>query len=123
MCFLPPYSPDLMPAEGIFSQVKSLLKQNHELFHFGPTCLLGFGIWNDYPRGLQWSHYKLSYVTIIIITHNIIVKKSKSRVFCVLNNYFLNFFNMFKIASHSLAYSASVNNSDSFKLLRSASCL
>ena len=24
--FLPPYSPDLMPAEGIFSQVKSLLK-------------------------------------------------------------------------------------------------
>ena len=32
VCFLPPYSPDLMPAEGVFSQVKSLLKQNHELF-------------------------------------------------------------------------------------------
>ena len=32
VCFLPPYSPDLMPAEGIFSQVKSLLKQNHEFF-------------------------------------------------------------------------------------------
>ena len=31
VCFLPPYSPDLMPAEGVFSQVKSLLKQNHEL--------------------------------------------------------------------------------------------
>ena len=26
VCFLPPYSPDLMPAEGAFSQVKSLLK-------------------------------------------------------------------------------------------------
>ena len=32
VCFLPPYSPDLMPAERVFSQVKSLLKQNHELF-------------------------------------------------------------------------------------------
>ena len=32
VCFLPPYSPDLMPAEGVFSQVKNLLKQNHELF-------------------------------------------------------------------------------------------
>ena len=27
-----PYSPDLNPAEGVFSQVKSLLKQNHDLF-------------------------------------------------------------------------------------------
>ena len=32
VCFLPPYSPDLNPAEGVFSQVKSLLKQNHDLF-------------------------------------------------------------------------------------------
>lgn len=36
VCFLPPYSPDLMPAEGVFSQVKSILKQNHELFQ---VCL------------------------------------------------------------------------------------
>ena len=32
VCFLPPYSPDLMPAEGVFSEVKSIMKQNHELF-------------------------------------------------------------------------------------------
>lgn len=32
VCFLPPYSPDLMPAEGVFSQVKSILKKNHDLF-------------------------------------------------------------------------------------------
>ena len=32
LCFLPPYSPDLMPAEGVFSQVKSILKQNDSLF-------------------------------------------------------------------------------------------
>ena len=28
MCFLSPYSPDLNPAEGVFSQVKSVMKQN-----------------------------------------------------------------------------------------------
>ena len=32
LCFLPPYSPDLMPAEGVFSQVKSIMKENHKLF-------------------------------------------------------------------------------------------
>ena len=32
LLFLPPYSPDLMPVEGIFSQVKNLMKQNHQFF-------------------------------------------------------------------------------------------
>ena len=32
LLFLPPYSPDLMPVEGIFSQLKSLMKQNHQFF-------------------------------------------------------------------------------------------
>ena len=32
LCYLPPYSPDLMPCEGIFSQVKSIIKENHTLF-------------------------------------------------------------------------------------------
>ena len=32
LCFLPPYSPDLMPAEGVFSQMKSIRKENHKLF-------------------------------------------------------------------------------------------
>jgi len=47
VCFLPPYSPDLNPAEGVFSQVKSLLKQNHDLFqvcadpHAYPTIAFG----------------------------------------------------------------------------------
>ena len=31
LCFLPPYSLDLMPAEGVFSQMKSI-KQNDSLF-------------------------------------------------------------------------------------------
>ena len=26
LCFLPPYSPDLMPVEGLFSQAKSIMK-------------------------------------------------------------------------------------------------
>ena len=33
--FLPPYCPDLMPAEGVFSQVKSIIKRNNSLFE---TC-------------------------------------------------------------------------------------
>ena len=32
LCFLPPYSPDLNPAEGVFSQIKSIMKQNDQLF-------------------------------------------------------------------------------------------
>ena len=32
LCFLPPYSPDLNPAEGVFSQVKSIMKQNDQMF-------------------------------------------------------------------------------------------
>ena len=32
LLFLPPYSPDLMSVEGIFSQVESLMKQNHQFF-------------------------------------------------------------------------------------------
>ena len=30
VCYFPPYSPDLMPAEGVFSQVKSIMKENHK---------------------------------------------------------------------------------------------
>jgi transposase len=30
--FLPPYSPDLNPVEGVFSQVKSMMKKNNEIF-------------------------------------------------------------------------------------------
>lgn len=32
LCFLPPYSPDLNPCEGVFSQSKSLMKDSHDLF-------------------------------------------------------------------------------------------
>ena len=32
LIYLPPYSPDLNPAEGVFSQAKSILKENSNLF-------------------------------------------------------------------------------------------
>ena len=40
--FLPPYSPDLNPVEGIFSQVKSTMKENDRLFQVfsAPRVLL-----------------------------------------------------------------------------------
>ena len=36
--FLPPYSPDLMPAERVFSQVKSIIKGNNSLFETCSEC-------------------------------------------------------------------------------------
>lgn len=46
--FLPPYSPDLNPVEGVFSQVKSMMKDNRDLFEVttSPRALLAllFGI-------------------------------------------------------------------------------
>ena len=40
--FLPPYSPDLNPVEGIFSQIKSIMKQHDKLFQVfsAPRVLL-----------------------------------------------------------------------------------
>lgn len=37
LIFLPPYSPDLNPAEEVFSQVKSIMKQNDQLFQITST--------------------------------------------------------------------------------------
>ena len=31
LCYLPPYSPDLNPVEGVFSQAKSIMKLNDKL--------------------------------------------------------------------------------------------
>lgn len=40
--FLPPYSPDLNPVEGVFSQVKSIMKENDKLFEIfsSPRALI-----------------------------------------------------------------------------------
>ena len=48
LLYLPPYSPDLNPAEGVFSQIKSIMKQNSDLFQVfsAPRALiaLAFGM-------------------------------------------------------------------------------
>ena len=128
VCFLPPYSPDLMPAKGVYSQVKSLLKQNHKLFQICSDTraylALAFGmITSEDCSGhiINCGYYIIHNHTLYNSKHNNKVHPlSTSLVYCVLNNQFLNLFNMFKIASRSVAYSPSVNNPDSFRLLRSA---
>ena len=42
--YLPPYSPDLNPAEGVFSQIKYIMKQNHKLFQVcsAPRGMIAF---------------------------------------------------------------------------------
>ena len=44
LCFLPPYSPDLNPCEGVFSQIKSLMKDCRDLFEVtsSPRAMLAF---------------------------------------------------------------------------------
>ena len=33
LCFLPPYSPDLMPVEIVFSKIKTIIKISFKFFH------------------------------------------------------------------------------------------
>ena len=42
LCFLPPYSPDLNPVEGVFSQARSIRKRNDKLFqvYCAPRALI-----------------------------------------------------------------------------------
>ena len=60
LCFLPPYSPDLNPAEGVFSQVKSIMKQNDQMF---PSMLSIKGSPGTHLHRshhiLPWTHLKL----------------------------------------------------------------
>ena len=56
VCFLPPYSLDLNLAECVFSQVKSLLKQSHDLFQVcaDPRAYL--------TLAFEWSLLKIAMV-------------------------------------------------------------
>ena len=42
LCYLPPYSPDLNPCEGVFSQVKNWMRDSRDLFEVSsePRTLL-----------------------------------------------------------------------------------
>ena len=42
LVYLPPYSPDLNPAEGVFSQIKNIIKRNDKLFqvYSSPRALI-----------------------------------------------------------------------------------
>jgi transposase len=44
LCYLSPYSPDLTSVEGVFSQIKSIMKENYKLFQVcsAPAALLAF---------------------------------------------------------------------------------
>ena len=80
-CFLLPYSPDLNPAEGVFGPVKSLLKQNHDLFQVceGPRAYLTLAFGMVTLRGLLWSHYKLW----IFITMTIVITTQSFMSLCI----------------------------------------
>ena len=65
LCFLPPYSPDLNPCEGAFSQIKSLMKESRDLFEVtsSPRALLAMlfaTITSEYCNG-HISHSGYTY--------------------------------------------------------------
>ena len=77
LCFLPPYSPDLNPAEGVLSQVKSIMKKNDELFQVYSA-----------PRARHFQWY-LSMTALVIYhtvdTYKLCIKQClcMASVFCV----------------------------------------
>ena len=59
LCFLPPYSPDLNPAEGVFSQVKSIMRRNDKLFqvYSAPRALIAIAF------GMVTAHDCIGHIT------------------------------------------------------------
>ena len=59
LVYLPPYSPDLNPAEGVFSQVKSIMKQNSKVFETCSTpraLLYSYDFFISQYTRLPWAH-------------------------------------------------------------------
>ena len=70
LCYLPPYSPDMNPAEGVFSQIKSIMKRNDKLFQVYPSpralIAMAFGM---VSTGDCIGHISNSgYIKIIIVS-------------------------------------------------------
>lgn len=61
LIYLPPYSPDLNPAEEVFSQVKSIMKQNDQLFQVTNTPRI-FLLWHS-----TWLQKKIVNNTLLIV--------------------------------------------------------
>ena len=49
LCFLPPYSPDLMPLEEVFAKVKGVLKANDKLYRItrSPELMIKLAFTHD----------------------------------------------------------------------------
>ena len=58
LCFLPPYSPDLMPAEQVFSKVKTIIKEDTHLYQMSKVYNNN-GIYNDITGRLSWIYFIL----------------------------------------------------------------
>ena len=108
--YLPPYSPDLNPAEGVFSQLKSIMKSNDKLFQAcsAPRGLIAMA---DHNTRLYWTHTQ-QWI------HNLVFTCSVVYTYCP-----LSFFRTSSIAFLSALYSLSFSIPDSFKLFNSANCL
>lgn len=115
LIFLPPYSPDLNPVEGIFSQIKSMMKLNHHLFEVFSctrtllTMLFGMVSVQD-CIGHSYSTFRL--LLSQNLNHNTLLHYS-----------YFKHFRLSIIASFSESYSSSDKIPASLRLFSSPSCL
>ena len=108
LLYLPPYSPDLNPAEGVISQIKSIMKNNDDLFHVysAPRALIAMAFGMISTEDCVGHISNSGYNYLIAITSYLFK--------------FFSFFNTSMIYCLSAVYSSSSSNPDCFK---SANCL
>ena len=69
LCFLPPYSPDLMPVEEVFSKVKTIIKDDTCLYQMIPRLVIAMAF--TIARRLPWLHFIL-WLPLKVLKHMII---------------------------------------------------
>ena len=68
--YLLPYSPDLNPAEGVFGQIKYIMKQNHKLFQVcsAPRAMIAFILeWLTKKIASDTFHAVVTYFELLCI--------------------------------------------------------
>ena len=72
MLFLPPYSPDYMPCEGIFSQVKSWIRANDKIWRIcgDPELMVLEGFLNVSEDNVRNFIRNCEYIESAFIPHS-----------------------------------------------------
>ena len=124
LIFLPPYSPDLMPLEEVFSKVKYTIKESDRLFQTctapRPMLALAFTAWLHLKTvynmcitvDTYYSHYITPYIQFCIAT-----------LYTITPIHLLPDFMFFKISMMAVFFSSLLIIPDTLRAFKSCSCL